>query len=141
MGQAAIHRLRPKTVLSQVFGARAETHFQNLKVPPGWGSSDGRCAYSAIGLLGPSAPACLAQRPICLSRGGGACVLGAVERAGNALHSARVYLELGRRLAHAHAARQSRPDALSQLVRDRRPAKALTFTLGPPQTTATTPLD
>jgi len=52
-------------------------------------------------------------------------VLGAVERAGNTLYGARVYVELGRRLAHAHAARQSRPDTLSHL------AKALTFTLGP----------
>src|SRR5262245_20708384 len=69
--------------------------------------------------------------PICLL--GNSCVLGAaVERVGNALYGARVYLELGRRLAHAHAARQRRPDTLSQLVRDRRPAKALTFTLGPP---------
>ena len=32
-------------------------------------------------------------------------VLGVVERAGNALYGARVYLELGRRLAHAQAAR------------------------------------
>src|SRR5262249_16254160 len=65
--------------------------------------------------------------PICLSRGGDACVLGAVERVGKALYGARVYVELGRRLAHTHAAPQSRPDSLSQLVRDRRPAKALTF--------------
>src|SRR5262245_30830772 len=67
----------PKTVFSQVFGAGAKTHFQNLKVPPGWGSSDGGAA--------------------------------------------RVYLELGRRLAYAHADR----------IRDRRPAKSFTFTLGP----------
>ena len=45
-----------------------------------------------------------------------ACALGAAERAGNALYDARVYVELGRRLAHAHAARQGRPDTLSQLV-------------------------
>src|SRR5262249_13504494 len=45
----------------------AKTYFQNPKVPPGWGSSDGGAA--------------------------------------------RVYVELGRRLAHAHAARQSRPDS------------------------------
>src|SRR5262249_1473570 len=36
--------------------------------------------------------------PICLSRGGDACVLGVVERAGNALYGARVHVELGRRL-------------------------------------------
>src|SRR6266487_547505 len=58
------------------------------------------------------------------------------ERAGNALYSARFYLGLGRRLAHAHAARQSRPDSLSQLIRDRRSAKSLTFTLGPLQASA-----
>ena len=34
-------------------------------------------------------------------------MLGVAERACNALYRARVYLELGRRLAHAHAARQS----------------------------------
>jgi hypothetical protein len=68
---------------------------------------------------------------MCLGRTGDACVLAVVERAGNALYGARIYVELGRRLAHAHAARQSRPDSLSQLIRDGRPAKALTFTLGP----------
>src|SRR5215813_3439527 len=82
---------------------------------------------------GPPPHAALTRGPtICLGRGDDACVLGAVERAGNALYGARVYVELGRRLAHAHAARQSRLDSLSQLIRDRRPAKALTFTLGPP---------
>src|SRR6516225_8966675 len=45
-----------------------------------------------------------------------ACFLGAAERAGNALYGARVYVELCRRLAHAHAVRQGRPDTLSQLV-------------------------
>ena len=30
-------REAPKTVFSQVFGAGAKTHFQNPKVPPGWG--------------------------------------------------------------------------------------------------------
>ena len=68
---------------------------------------------------------------MCLRPSGDACVLGAVERARNALYRARVYLELGRRLTHAHAARQGRPDTLSHLIRDRRPAKSLTFTLGP----------
>ena len=72
---------------------------------------------------------CWAGSPICLRPGGDACVLGVVERAGNALYGARVYI--GRRLAHAHAASQSRPNSLGQCVRDRRPAKVLTFTLCP----------
>src|SRR6516164_642496 len=77
-----------------------------------------------------SVPMDARRPPICLR--GDACVLGAaVERVGNALYGARVYLELGRRLAHAHAARQCCSDSLSQLVRDRRPAKSFTFTLGP----------
>jgi hypothetical protein len=46
------------------------------------------------------------------------------------LYGARVYVDFGRRLAHAHAARQGRPDSLSQLIRDRRTATSLTFTLG-----------
>src|SRR4029077_5361352 len=49
---------------------------------------------------------------------GDACVLYAAERAGNALYGARVDLEFGRRLAHAHAPRQSRPDSFSYLIRD-----------------------
>src|SRR5215831_5073086 len=36
-------------LLSQVFGAGAKSHFQNAKVPPGWGSSDGRTANSQNG--------------------------------------------------------------------------------------------
>jgi hypothetical protein len=56
--------------------------------------------------------------------------LGAAERAGNALHSARVCVELGSRLAHAHSARQSRPDTLSQPFRDRRPAGTTAATFG-----------
>src|SRR5262249_44127445 len=68
---------------------------------------------------------------ICLGRAGDACVVGALERVGDTLYGARVYVKLSRRLAHAHAIRQSCSDALSQLVRDRRPAKSLTFTLGP----------
>jgi len=48
------------------------------------------------------------------SRADGACVFGAVERAGNTLYGARVYVKLGRRLAHAHAARHGRPDTLSR---------------------------
>jgi len=68
---------------------------------------------------------------ICLGRAGDACVVGALERVGDTLYGARVYGKLGRRLAHAHAARQSCSDSLSQLVRDRRPAKSFTFTLGP----------
>src|SRR5262249_46329437 len=78
----------------------------------------------------PSDGRCRAGPLICLGRVGDACVLGVVERAGDTLYGARVYVELGSRLTHAHAARQSRSDTLSQLVRDRRPAKALTFTLG-----------
>src|SRR5258708_7607046 len=75
-------------------------------------------------------PACASPKnPISLCRD--ACVLGAAERAGNTLYGARVYLELGRRLAHTHAARQGRPDTLRHLIRDRRTAKSLTFTLGP----------
>ena len=54
------------------------------------------------------------QSPMCLGRAGDACVLGAVERAGNTLYRARVYVELGCRLAHAHAVRKSRPDSLSR---------------------------
>src|SRR6516164_7496290 len=53
---------------------------------------------------------------ICLGRAGDACVVGALERVGDTLYGARVYVELGRRLVHAHAARQGRPDTLSQLV-------------------------
>jgi hypothetical protein len=55
---------------------------------------------------------------------------------GNTLYGARVYLELGRRFAHGHATRQGRPHTLSQLVRDRRPAKSFTFTLGPLEASA-----
>src|SRR6516162_4204915 len=58
---------------------------------------------------------------ICLGRAGDACVVGALERVGDTLYGARVYVKLGRRLAHAHAARCS--DSLSQLVRDRRPSR------------------
>src|SRR5262245_18997362 len=67
-------------------------------------------------------------KPICLCRD--ACAVGAAKRVGNALYCARVYFELVRRFAHAHAARQSRPNTLSQFVRDRWPAESLTFTLG-----------
>src|SRR5262245_24739061 len=42
---------------------------------------------------------------MCLCPGGDACVRGVVERAGNTLYGARVYVELGGRLAHAHATR------------------------------------
>src|SRR5262249_49693690 len=68
---------------------------------------------------------------ICLGRAGDACVVGALERVGDTLYGARVYVKLGRRLAHAHAARQSCSDWISPLVGDRRPAKSFTFTLGP----------
>src|SRR5262249_39680515 len=76
----------------------------------------------------PSDGRCRAGPLICLGRAGDACVVGALERVGDTLYGARVYVKLGRRLAHAHAARQSRSDSLSQLVRDRRPAKSFTFT-------------
>src|SRR5262249_41441274 len=72
----------------------------------------------------------------CLGRAGDACVVGALERVGDTVYGARVYVKLGRRLAHAHAARQSCSDSLSQLVRDWRPAKAFTFTLGPLEASA-----
>jgi hypothetical protein len=49
---------------------------------------------------------------MCLRPGGDACVLGVVERAGNALYGARVYVELGSRLAHAQA-KGSKPSALT----------------------------
>src|SRR5260370_39234503 len=95
---------------------------------------------SAVGRVSwPSLASYRPECPICLCRD--ACAFGAPERAGNALYSASVYLELGRRLAHRHAARQSRPDALSQLIRDRRSAKSLTFTLGPLQAGADALLD
>src|SRR5262249_35922770 len=38
---------------------------------------------------------------ICLGRAGDACVVGALERVGDTLYGARVYVKLGRRLAHA----------------------------------------
>jgi hypothetical protein len=79
----------------------------------------------------PSDGRCRAGPVICLGRAGDACVVGALKRVGDTLYGARVYVKLGRRLAHAHAARQSCSDSLSQLVRDRRPAKSFTFTLGP----------
>src|SRR5262249_38275003 len=92
--------------------------------PPPW-------APAHAGTRGiPSDGRCRAGPLICLGRAGDACVVGALERAGDTLYGARVYGKLGRRLAHAHAARQSCSDSLSQLVRDRRPAKSFTFTLG-----------
>src|SRR5215472_8050008 len=98
-----------------------------IALPPGWPPSRPPSSEEF-----PSDGRCWARPTICLGRAGDACVLGAVERVGNTLYGARVDVELGGCFAHAHAARQSRPDSLSQLVRDRRPAKALTFTLGPP---------
>src|SRR5215475_5433060 len=64
----------------------------------------------------PSDGRCRAGPLICLGRAGDACVVGALERVGDTLYGPRVYVKLGRRLAHAHAARQGRPDTLSQLV-------------------------
>src|SRR5262249_14945557 len=72
----------------------------------------------------PSDGRCRAGPLICLGRAGDACVVGALERVGDTLYGARVYGKLGRRLAHAHAARQSCSDSLSQLVRDPRPAES-----------------
>jgi len=91
----------------------------------------GGSAHAALTRGIPSDGRCRAGPPICLGRAGDACVLGAVERVGDTLYGARVYVKLGRCLAHAHAPRQGSPDTLSQLVRDRRPAKSFTFTLGP----------
>src|SRR5262245_33203820 len=93
--------------------------------PRGLSLTPGREALHPMDAAGPD------DHFICLGRAGDACVVGALERVGDTLYGARVYGKLGRRLAHAHAARQSCSDSLSQLVRDRRPAKALTFTLGP----------
>src|SRR5262249_32935606 len=78
----------------------------------------------------PSDGRCRAGPLIVLGRAGDACVVGALERVSDTLYGARVYGKLGRRLAHAHAARQSCSDSLSQLVRDRWPAKSFTFTFG-----------
>ena len=110
---AAEHRCRG--AFRQIFARPA---------PRGLSLTPGREAFHPM-------DACRAGPPICLGRAGDACVLGFVERVGDTLYGARVYVKLGRRLADAHAARQSRSDSLSQLIRDRRPAKALTFTLGP----------
>src|SRR6516225_2773353 len=108
----------PEIVSAQLSGDGAWMTFRfSRALPPG--ASRSRRDESRAGPL------------ICLGRAGDACVVGALERVGNTLYGARVYGKLGRRLAHAHAARQSCSDSLSQLVRDRRPAKALTFTLGP----------
>src|SRR5262245_61331862 len=65
--------------------------------------------------------------PICLCRD--ACVLRAAERVGNTLCGARVYLAAVFRTLMPP--RQSRPDSLSQLVRDGWPAESFAFTLGP----------
>jgi hypothetical protein len=62
-----------------------------------------RVAACADAQLLRSSQAPCAEYPICLGRD--ACVLYAAERAGNALYGARVDLEFGRRLAHAHAPR------------------------------------
>src|SRR5262249_30170173 len=98
--------------------------------PQGLSLTPGREAFHPMDAAGPG-HAAGGTRAIRLGRCGDAFVLGVVERVGNALYGARVYVKLGRRLAHAHAARQSCSDSLSQLVRDRRPAKSFTFTLGP----------
>src|SRR5262249_26233830 len=103
-----------KVISAKFLEQRRKHIFRIQKSPLGGGWSDRRSACSAKGLPGPSPPSLPCPESYVPTPGGDACVLGVVEKAGNALYSARVYVELGRRLAHAHAAR----------IRDRR-------TLGP----------
>src|SRR6516165_5842642 len=117
----------PEIVSDQISGDGAWMNFRfSRALPPG-----GPLAHAGTRGI-PSDGCCRAGPLICLGRAGDACVLCAGERAGNTLYGARVYVELSRRLAHAHAIRQSCSDSLSQLVRNWRPAKSFTFTLGPP---------
>src|SRR5262245_45405473 len=101
--------------------------------PRGLSLTPGREAFHPMDAAGPDHLICPGRAGplICLGRAGDVCVVGALERVGDTLYGARVYVKLGRRLAQAHAARQGCSDSLSQLVRDRRPAKSFTFTLGP----------
>src|SRR6516164_11495986 len=115
----------PEIVSDQISGDGAWMNFR-FRAP----SPRGPLAHAGTRGI-PSDGRCRAEPLICLGRAGDACVVGALERVGDTLYGARVYGKLGRRLAHAHAARQSCSDSLSQLVRDRRPAKSFTFTLGP----------
>src|SRR5262252_1693610 len=125
----------PEIVLRQISGDGAWMNFRFSRAPPPGGLSltPGREAFHPMDAAGPDHLICpgRAGPPICLRRAGDACVVGALERVSDTLYGARVYVKLGRGLAHAHAARQSCSDSLSQLVRDRRPAKSFTFTLGP----------
>src|SRR5262249_31660768 len=115
----------PEIVSDQISGDGAWMNFRFSRALP-------RGPLAHAGTRGiPSDGRCRAGPLICLGRAGEACVVGALERVGDTLYGARVYGKLGRRLAHAHATRQSCSDSLSQLVRDRRPAKSFTFTPGP----------
>src|SRR5262249_786259 len=107
--------------------------FSRALPPRGLSLAPGREAFHPMDAAGPHYLICPGRAGplICLCRAGDACVVGALERVGDTLYGAWVYVELGRRLAHAHAARQSCSDSLSQLVRDRWPAESFTFTLGP----------
>src|SRR5262245_22941986 len=75
--------------------------------PCAWSCCSSPSAF-ALSLLERWAASWRPDHPFCLGRAGDACVLGAAERVGNTLYGARVYVELGRRLAHAHTVRQSR---------------------------------
>ena len=96
---------QPEIVSDQIFGDGGLDEFSIFARPPPRGvlahagtrgiPSDGRCRAGPLNLTG------LGR----LGRAGNACVVGVVERAGNALYSTRVYVELGRRLTHAHATR------------------------------------
>src|SRR5262249_31073658 len=108
--QRANYRLaQPITRAAQSSGRVALDEFSIFARPP----PQGPLAHAGRRGI-PSDGSCRAGPLICLGRAGDACVLGAVERAGNTLYSARVYVELGRRLAHTHAVRQSRLNPLSQ---------------------------
>src|SRR5262249_9035564 len=121
-------RVAVVTAKGRIFDFRAPS-----PSPGGLSLTPGREAFHPMDAAGPDHLICPGRAGplICLGRAGDAWVVGALERVGDTLYGARVYVKLGRRLAHAHAARQSCSDSLSQLVRDRRPAKSFTFTLGP----------
>src|SRR5262249_29223135 len=67
----------------------------------------------------PSDGRCRAGPLICLGRAGDACVVGALERVGDTLYGARVYVKLGRRLAHAQFSRSPPSRGPRDRVRDR----------------------
>jgi len=56
---------------------------------------------------------------ICLGRAGDACVVGVLERVGDALYGAWVYVKLGRRLAHAQFSRPPPSRGPHDRARDR----------------------